>query len=419
MGGELLMASDNHVLIKDIVIDKDSIFISFDVKASENVKIEAWLENKNKYKPHIFNIYVDNEKQSMVIENQALNAFINTFSSESFKLSLSTPTKRIKYKVPNHLREVDIIDISILPTEDFLLFNNKKLTPATESLIDEQVDIQHKNKLKFESINKLPIEVLNIGSCFSRSIFKTDEYFNPRYKEFFHIKKTLFHNSFISIFSNAVDYNFSSVEDLTTGDAVLYMEIEFKKNIDKQFINNNFKLVIVDNYIDATSPIIKYGSNSFLTYNKYLAESIFKRLISSYEIIYPGTQQHLELYRESIINFRNILTKYHVKNVVLIGGRQSQYKINEQTNQLTQWNDKMEWILNVNRNWDKVDKIFLEEIPNSIYIDKRKTKWKSDVLSPMIGGASPSHYQGEYYKELFNDIMSFLNRDLIDEKRDY
>mgnify|MGYP000311169404 CR=1 FL=1 len=413
------MASDNHVLIKDIVIDKDSIFISFDVKASENVKIEAWLENKNKYKPHIFNIYVDNEKQSMVIENQALNAFINTFSSESFKLSLSTPTKRIKYKVPNHLREVDIIDISILPTEDFLLFNNKKLTPATESLIDEQVDIQHKNKLKFESINKLPIEVLNIGSCFSRSIFKTDEYFNPRYKEFFHIKKTLFHNSFISIFSNAVDYNFSSVEDLTTGDAVLYMEIEFKKNIDKQFINNNFKLVIVDNYIDATSPIIKYGSNSFLTYNKYLAESIFKRLISSYEIIYPGTQQHLELYRESIINFRNILTKYHVKNVVLIGGRQSQYKINEQTNQLTQWNDKMEWILNVNRNWDKVDKIFLEEIPNSIYIDKRKTKWKSDVLSPMIGGASPSHYQGEYYKELFNDIMSFLNRDLIDEKRDY
>ena len=155
------------------------------------MEIEAWLENKNKYKPHIFNIYVDNEKQSMVIENQALNAFINTFSSESFKLSLSTPTKRIKYKVPNHLREVDIIDISILPTEDFLLFNNKKLTPATESLIDEQVDIQHKNKLKFESINKLPIEVLNIGSCFSRSIFKTDEYFNPRYKEFFHIKKTL------------------------------------------------------------------------------------------------------------------------------------------------------------------------------------------------------------------------------------
>ncbi len=81
------MASDNHVLIKDIVIDKDSIIILFDVNASENVKIEAWLENKNKYKPHILNIYVDNETQSIIIENQVLNAFINTFSNESFKLS--------------------------------------------------------------------------------------------------------------------------------------------------------------------------------------------------------------------------------------------------------------------------------------------------------------------------------------------
>ena len=413
------MASDNHVLIKDIVIDKDSIIILFDINASENVKIEAWLENKNKYKPHILNIYVDNETQSIIIENQVLNAFINTFSNESFKLSLSTLTTRIKYKVPNYLREVDISNISILPTKNILFFHNKTLKSENEWLINEQVNIQHENKLKFENIEKLPIDVLNIGSCFSRSVFKTDEYFNPGYKEFFHIKKTLFHNSFISLFSNAVDYNFSNIEDLTTGDAALYMGIEFEKDIDKQFTDNNFELVIVDNYIDATSPIIKYGSDSFLTYNKYLAESIFKRLISSHEIIYPGTKQHLNLYRESIINFRNILTKYHVKNVVLIGGRQSQYKINEQTDQLVQWNDKMEWILNVNRNWDKVDKIFLEEIPNSIYIDKRNTKWKSDIFSPMIGGASPSHYQSQYYKELFNDIISFLNQDLIDEKRDY
>ena len=57
----------------------------------------------------------------------------------------------------------------------------------------------------------------------------------------------------------------------------------------------------------------------------------------------------------------------------------------------------MEWILNVNKNWDEVDRIFLEEIPNSIYIDKRTTYWKSDVFSPMIGGDSPSHYQSGYY----------------------
>ena len=69
----------------------------------------------------------------------------------------------------------------------------------------------------------------------------------------------------------------------------------------------------------------------------------------------------------------------------------------------------MEWILNANKNWDEVDKVFLEEIPHSVYIDKRNTSWKSDVFSPILGGASPSHYQSAYYKELFHDIMCFLN----------
>ena len=62
---------------------------------------------------------------------------------------------------------------------------------------------------------------------------------------------------------------------------------------------------------------------------------------------------------------------------------------------------------------DIVDKIFLEVMPNSIYIDKRTTFWKSDIHSPIIGGASPSHYQSGYYKELFGDILKFLSKDFL------
>ena len=108
-----------------------------------------------------------------------------------------------------------------------------------------------------------------------------------------------------------------------------------------------------------------------------------------------------------------MLNIYGIKNVVLIGSRLSKLKIDEKINQTYMWNDKMEWILNANENWDKVDKIFLQEIPNSIYIDKRKTFWKSDIYSPIIGGASPSHYQSGYYKELFKDILNFLSKDFL------
>ena len=116
------MASDNHVLIKDIVIDKDSIIILFDINASENVKIEAWLENKNKYKPHIFYIKVDNKKRRIVIENQALQSFIKEFPGESFKLSLSTMTKRITYKVSSNLKNIYLNDIDIFLSVLLFLF---------------------------------------------------------------------------------------------------------------------------------------------------------------------------------------------------------------------------------------------------------------------------------------------------------
>ena len=45
----------------------------------------------------------------------------------------------------------------------------------------------------------------------------------------------------------------------------------------------------------------------------------------------------------------------------------------------------------------------------AFFEDKKSNPWKSDVFSPILGGASPSHYQSAYYKELFYDIMCFLN----------
>lgn len=400
------MKNDKKILINNLFMEKNSVIISFEAQNSDEIQIEAWLESQNKYNPNIFYIDVDNENKRIIFDYQALNSFINLFPRDSFKLSLSTLTQRISYSICDGLEEITVDDILILAPREFLFFFD---ISRNKSHSYHPVEIQHQNKTSLESINKLPIEVLTIGSCFSRNIFKADEYFNPTYKNFFHIKKTLFHNSFISLFSDPIDYKFSTVEDLTAGDAALYTAIEFEKNMEKQFTDNHFKLVVIDNYIDATSPIIKYGNNSFLTYNRYLAESILKRLFSSCDIIYPGTEQHLKLYRKSIIYFKQMLEKYSINNIVLIGGRQSKYKIDEQSGQIGIWSDKMEWILNVNRNWDEVDKIFLEEIPNAIYIDKRKTDWKSDVFSPILGGASPSHYQSGYYKELFNDIISFLN----------
>lgn len=399
----------DEIIIKDICINENSIIISFDGLK----RIDAWLENNNRHCPNIFYINVDNDNKCILLEYQNLYNFIKRFPGQVFKLSLCTKIKRINYKIAKIIKNQCINDVLIIAEKNGLFFSKSKASLKNKLLVEYFTDIQHENKSVFENIDKLPINTLNIGTCFSRSIFKSDEYFNPTYKKYFNIKKTIFHNSFISIFSDEIKYDYSKIEDLKTGDAGNYIGMEFKKDIENLFIDNDFQLVIVDNYIDATSPIVKYNNNSYLTYNKYLSESIFKRFFSSCEIIYPGSKKHLELYKKSIIDFNKILSKYNIENIVLVGGRLSKFKIDEQINQIYMWDDKIDWILDVNKNWDEVDKIFLEEIPNSVYIDKRKTFWKSDIHSPIIGGASPSHYQSEYYKELFEDILKFLNGDIL------
>lgn len=114
------------------------------------------------------------------------------------------------------------------------------------------------------------------------------------------------------------------------------------------------------------------------------------------------------LFRNSLAAFRRWLKTCHIRDVVLVGGRLSQHKIDEKTKQITAWADKASWITEVNRNWDIADKLFLDELPDTIYLDKRSTSWMSDVHSPILGGASPSHYQSGYYKELFHDLLAHI-----------
>lgn len=399
------MKNLNEVMITDIRVNNDSVEISYDGV----YPLEAWLENKNKHEPDILYLEVDCCGQKIIIRKDDLRQLIKKASGHILRLSLCTVNRRIQYKIQCNIPANCFNSILIFAEGDMVLFQKKVPSLESISLEESKVEIQYKKHLEFTGITQLPVEILNVGSCFSRSVFKADAYFNPTYKDYFLVQKTLFHNSFISLFSKAIDYDYTQIEDLMTGDAALYVGIEFKKNMEQLLKEGAFKLVIVDNYIDASTPIIKFGDNSFFTYNKYLSESVFKRFFSSCEIFYPGSVQHKELYRNSIAAFKRILQRYNINNIVLIGGRLSKWRIDENSCQVDMWDNKMDWIVNTNRNWDEADRIFLEEIPEAIYIDRRNTVWKSDMHSPIIGGASPSHYQSGYYKELFEELLKLLS----------
>ena len=399
----------DNIILTDIIISSDSLLIQY--RCSE--KIEAWLENTNKHYPHILSLNCQPQGNGIIIEKSKLSCFLEHHPGYCFRLSLCNTTNRLAYIVSDKIREKFISLPGFSVEKNVIILSNSVNDDGKRPLAYNSVEICHLNDSTYINIDKLPVNLLSIGSCFSRSIFRSDPYFNPSYKTFFKVKRTLFHDSLISLFSEPIPFDYSSIEDLISGDAGKYVGVEFEKNIGQIIVDTDCRIIVLDNYIDAAVPVIRFSENGYLTYNKYFSESIFKRYFSSCDVIYPGTEEHASLYQKTLSDFHQLLIDHGLSDIVLVGGRLSRYRIDEKTQQIDVWDDKMEWITEVNHCWDIVDHLFLQEFPNAVYLDKRHTLWKSDICSPIIGGASPSHYQSGYYKELFEDLLQFISEDII------
>lgn len=374
-----------------------------------NEIVSAWLENINKHYPYILDLDVD-QKGTAKLDYRTLHEFMDKFHGHTFRLAFGKNIGRISYIVNNESNKITFGCYTVeICNNEILIYGQEKNTHKVSS---REVNLLYPKQVRscFEGNYSLPIEVINIGSCFSRSIFRSDDYFNPEYKKYFHVGKTLFHDSLISLFSKPVKFDYSNISDLQTGDAKLYVGIEFEKNVDSLLSENAFSLAVIDNYIDATVPVFRFQENSWLTYNKYISESVFKRFISDCEILYPGSESHQKLYRYSVRKLRQTLKANGIENTVLIGGRLSKYRIEAKTAGIVPWSEKLDWIIDSNNNWELADLMFLEEFPEAIYIDMRKNTWLSAPNPPMIGGASPSHYQSEFYRELFQKLLAMISR---------
>ncbi|GHT01626.1 hypothetical protein AGMMS50276_30030 [Synergistales bacterium] len=415
----------NKIIITEINYDFNfnSIKIHY---AGEGFRY-VWLEDCNRHIPNVYSLSIDSITNCIYINNDGINALLNgAVNDVRLKLSISDDYIRMPYEIAgdfenlheiyknqSHIlsiqinynneiifevikkgQKLDILNFEDKETEDFLLtFFNKKTDLSAQP-----------QKVNTE---RLPLNVAVFGTCFSRSVFKSDPFFNPDYKRFYHVAYTAFHNSVISVMSEPIeDKDYLSIKDLTTDEVFRYIEIEFKKDFFNRLDKVKPDYLIMDNYIDASRSIIQLSDNKYLTYNTYFGRSIYKRKFANCKIINPGTQEHENLYRLSMHNFIGELKKRNLeKNFILVGGRFCESKIDEETGRIDNWAN-FDWIRWSNKIWDKLDKILLKEMPSAKYVDMRNTQWKSDPRNPM--GQSPSHYQSGYYREVLNKINELI-----------
>lgn len=399
---------NNSILINNFYQDSNGIYFQF---TGEGIR-HAWLDNLNHHLPDILSLSVV-ESQQLFLSHQALLSFIDNLPKETtLRLSLSNDHQRIDYsvnkKIRNFLYQKKVfVDFNKKTIIKLSIVQGKPKVTVIESPTHNQITYQE-HRL---DITSLPLKVLVIGTCFSRRNFISDSYFNPDYKKYFQVTHTLFHHSLISLMACPInDHQYQQVIDLKPNDVYPYVEMEFTKNLTKALDNPVPDIILIDNYIDATTPVVSVH-DSFLTYNKYFSESIYKRNFSNKKFIFPGTELFNQLYLQSIRLLRIELEKRNlVKKIILLGGRLSRFKIDKITGKETPWTNKMDWIITSNQHWDIVDEMFMQVFPEANYLDMKKTSWYSDQF-PEIGSASPSHYQTEYYRNILKELKYLTIKD--------
>lgn len=397
--------AEDLVVIRGIKIIKDNVIFYFD-----RTNFNVWLENDNKHVPEIYEL----ERISPQVYSFNCRRLPDLFAQTSLKLSLGTDIERLNYAVlknyPAYV-EGESAEFFLEEIKGTLLFVIKN---KSRSLWSHKIDFLSlpgfSNKFERAESKNTPLKIAVIGTCFSRSVFRSDDFFNPGYKVFFSVPLTFFHNSLISLMSKSFkDTDYCLISDLLNDQVSRYIAVEFLKDLKERLLLAEIDYLVVDNYSDATLEAIEMSEDCFLTYNKYFSESIFKRKFSGKKIFVPGELKHIEKYREAVKRFYLVLQELDLdKRVILVGGRLSMFR-----SQSERWQSKISWIRKTNQNWDVCDAIFLEELPNAQYIDMRSTNWISDVNSPIIGGASPSHYQSGFYKEVYEKIMGSIFKEKI------
>lgn len=396
--------SEDLIILRHVDIVDNSIIFYFNKS-----NFYAWFENVNKHIPEVYEL----KKNALGHFYFCFNQVSEIYPQSSLKLSISNDTNRLNYTIEVYFSccyENDKIVTQVEEYKKYFILSYKNINPIAGFIECASSCLNKKTGVSIDKIDleNRPVKIGVIGTCFSRSVFRSDECFNPDYKEFFTVPLTFFHDSLISLMSEKTeDKDYLLANDLLRDEVFRYIKIEFQKNLKEVLLETGVDYLVFDNYSDATLEVIEMKKNSYLTYNKYFSESIYKRKFSDRQILKPGESKHLEKYREAVRNIFFLLKELNLdKNVILIGGRLSKYKTKYEL-----WESKMEWIESTNKNWDIYDEIFLREIPNTKYIDIRSTDWISDENTTIVGGASPSHYQLGYYKEIYSKIKKTVFKD--------
>lgn len=255
------------------------------------------------------------------------------------------------------------------------------------------------------------IKVAVLGSCFSREVFHSIDFFNEDYKKFYEVGLTGFHQSFIDIMSKPINYDPKDLESSDDKTLKIYGKDFLEKTFLQKIVQYKPQYLIIDTYVDNNAKIIDLKNGSYITRVFYLENTDFIKKINTDDYYAMNSAERFELYKKSVSEFISFMNKNLPKTKIIILRAHLTTKKKED-NIISSWDkDKLDYILYEREIADKNNDYLVSQLPSAKIIDMRGDNFYTDKKAPMSFG--PSHMNSEYYKEVLNKFNKIVLQDIL------
>lgn len=266
------------------------------------------------------------------------------------------------------------------------------------------------NERADESYEKIKIWV--IGSCYSRLVFRSFDFYNKDYKRFYNPITTIYHMSIPSIVSDKIPYDENEFIGSHQKDLDHYAKDNFEKNIFERLQEEQPDYVIMDNYGSVTNSLIKTEEGCYIDENFYLKDCEAFRKLDVKNVYNNTSDEFFNIYKDSLEVFKEKFEKVMpLSKIILIRANPSLKKI--ENGVVSDWQDS-QTIKTRRYLWNKFDNYFISLMPDVRIIDLRDDKYISEK-SP-IQHFQSNHLNRAYYQDAFAKINEIVLLDIIKNK---
>ncbi|MFV5938105.1 DUF6270 domain-containing protein [Mammaliicoccus sciuri] len=369
--------------------------------------------------------YDANHKLYIVKREREANPF-NYKSYVMKEVEVATQSVKVSYNelVFDWLKEGDNLDVLVgnsLNTAHFVEINdNCNIYSKYISLSNEfdgkfyingrkALSIYIKKKTKKVSEHATKVAVL--GTCFSRNAFNTSDYFNPEYKALMECVYTQFHSTIESLVCE-VNAPKELVDAYRNHNEFKHINTDLTKSFFEELKESGAEYIIIDLYPDATLNQLTLENNAIITYNYLIKENVnLGRFVKGWgDEKFSNEEAYISRWLNNLNIFMDKLTQIIPEHKIILNrGRLSKYYYED--NAVKQFGT----IHLINRNnyyWELLDNLFIQHYPNINVVDITDKPYKSDKNYPF--GFSYSHYESDYYKTFYSEIIKILYKNKLD-----